>query len=255
MLHISSQLLQDWVIQLLWPLTRILGCIAVAPIFSHKALPKRVKLGLGMMITLAVLPTIETPHFEVYSITGLFSLISQFLIGMSMGFVMRVVFAAIDMMGYMVGMSMGLGFATFYDAENGGQSMAISQFLDMLALLVFLSLDGHLMVIATLAQSFQTMPITTDALVLNSEMIAKLGSFIFNQGLLLSLPVVATLLVTNMALGILTKTAPQLNIFGIGFPITISIGLIMIFLSINTMVTPITQWIVHGQQMMLQVAR
>lgn len=255
MLTLHSADLQQWVIQLLWPLTRILGCIAVAPLFSHPTVPNRIKLGIGLMITLAVVPTIEVPAIEAFSMPGLLSLLAQFLIGISMGFVMRLLFTAVEMAGFMMGMSMGLGFASFYDPQTEGQTMAVAQVMTMMTLLIFMALDGHLMVVATLAQSFVVMPIVDSHWQLNSQAIALLGSHVFSQGLLLALPVIASLLLTNMALGILTKAAPQLNIFGIGFPITISVGLLMTLLSLPTLVNPVSRWLVDAQQLMLQVVR
>lgn len=253
MLTLHASDLQHWIVQCLWPLTRILGCIAVAPLFSHPSVPNRVKLAIGFVLTLAIVPTIEVPVLEVMSWSGLMSLLGQFLIGLAMGFVMRLLFAAVEMAGFMMGMSMGLGFASFYDPQTEGQTMAVGQFLVLISLLVFMALDGHLMVVATLAHSFQTMPIVDAHWQLNSHHIATLGGHIFSQGLMLALPVIASLLMTNMALGILTKAAPQLNIFGIGFPITIAVGLVMTMLSLPGLVNPVSRWLVDGQQLMLQV--
>jgi flagellar biosynthesis protein FliR len=255
MLTIHASDLQQWIVQLLWPLTRILACIAVVPLFSHPSIPNRMKLGIGFVITLAILPSIKVPAIDVMSWQGLLSLLAQMVIGISMGFVMRLMFTAVEMAGFMMGMSMGLGFASFYDPQTEGQTMAVAQFLTMLTLMVFMSLDGHLMVVAVMLQSFETMPILLEHWQLNSQVIAELGGHIFSQGLLLSLPVVASLLITNMALGILTKAAPQFNIFGIGFPITISVGLVMTLLSLPSLVSPVNRWLIDAQQLMLQVIR
>ncbi|AKR43521.1 flagellar biosynthetic protein FliR [Methylophilus sp. TWE2] len=255
MLNIHASDLQLWIVQLFWPLTRILGCLAVVPLFSHPAIPKRIKLAVGFVITLAIVPSIQVPAIEVFSWQGLLSLLAQFLIGISMGFVMRLLFTAVEMAGFMMGMSMGLGFASFYDPQAQGQTIAVGQFLTMLTLLVFMSLDGHLIVVAVMLQSFETMPIALEHWQLNSQAIATLGGHIFSQGLMLSLPVVASLLITNMALGILTKAAPQFNIFGIGFPITISVGFLMTLLSLPALVNPVNRWLIDAQQLMLQVLR
>jgi flagellar biosynthetic protein FliR len=255
MLTVHASDLQQWIVQLLWPLTRILACIAVVPLFSHPSIPTRMRLGIGFVITLAILPSIQVPAIEVMSWQGLLSLLAQMVIGISMGFVMRLMFTAVEMAGFMMGMSMGLGFASFYDPQTEGQTMAVAQFLTMLTLLVFMSLDGHLIVVAVMLQSFETMPILLEHWQLNSQVIAELGGHIFSQGLLLSLPVVASLLITNMALGILTKAAPQFNIFGIGFPITISVGLVMTLLSLPSLISPVNRWLIDAQQLMLQVIR
>ncbi len=255
MLTIHASDLQQWIVQLLWPLTRILACIAVVPLFSHPSIPNRIKLGIGFVITLAILPSIQVPAIEVMSWQGMLSLLAQMVIGISMGFVMRIMFTAVEMAGFMMGMSMGLGFASFYDPQAQGQTIAVAQFLTMLTLLIFMSLDGHLIVVAVMLQSFETMPILLDHWQLNGQAIAELGGHIFSQGLLLSLPVVASLLITNMALGILTKAAPQFNIFGIGFPITISVGMVMMLLSLPALITPVNRWLIEAQQLMLQVIR
>jgi flagellar biosynthetic protein FliR len=254
MVSFSSELLQTWIISLLWPLTRVLGVIATAPIFSDRALPNQVKLGLGVMLTLIIVPTLPAlPQFEIFSFQGLLILIQQLIIGLAIGFSMRLVFAAVEMAGQLIGMSMGLGFATFFDPQSQGQSTAISQFLVLLTMLIFLSLDGHLMIVSAIAESFVTMPISVQGGGINPIKIAMWGKTIFSSGLLLALPAVAALLITNMALGILTRTAPQLNLFGIGFPVTLTIGFLVLALALPGMLKPIENLIQEGATNMRQV--
>lgn len=255
MVSVSSELLQTWIISLLWPLTRVLGVIAAAPIFSHSSIPKRVKLGLGVMLTLIIIPTLPPlPQFEIFSFQGLLILVQQLIIGLAIGFSMRLVFAAVDLAGQLIGMSMGLGFATFFDPQSQGQSTAVNQFLIFLTMLIFLSLNGHLMIVAAVANSFISMPIAIGGGGINPMKIALWGETIFSAGLLLALPAVAALLITNMALGILTRTAPQLNLFGIGFPITLSIGFLVLALALPGMLKPIENFIEQGISNMHQVA-
>lgn len=256
MVSFSSELLQTWIVALLWPLTRILAVIAVAPIFSHTTIPARVKLGLGIMLTIIIVPTIPPiPQFEIFSLQSLLILMQQIIIGLAIGFSMRLVFSAVDMAGQMIGMTMGLGFASFFDPQTRGQTTALNQFLVLLALLIFMSMDGHLLVITTVANSFLTMPIGMDGVGIDGMKIALWGEVIFSAGLLLALPAVAALLITNMALGILTRTAPQLNLFGIGFPITLSIGFLVLALALPTMLKPIENFIAQGASNMQQVAK
>lgn len=255
MVSVSSDLLQTWIISLLWPLTRILGVIAAAPIFSHSSIPNQVKLGLGITLTLIIVPTLPPlPHFEIFSFQGLLILVQQLVIGLAIGFSMRLVFSAVELAGQLIGMSMGLGFASFYDPQTQGQSTAVNQFLVLLSMLIFLSLDGHLLIVSAVANSFTTMPIALGGGNINPMKIALWGETIFSAGLLLALPAVAALLITNMALGILTKTAPQLNLFGIGFPITLSIGFVVLALSLPGMLKPIQNFIEQGVNNMAQVA-
>jgi flagellar biosynthesis protein FliR len=247
MVSFSGELLQVWIINLLWPLTRILGMITIAPIFGDTAVPNQIKLGLGIVLTLAIMPMIPPiPQFEVFSPQGLFLLIQQLMIGLAIGFSIRMIFSAVGMAGQLIGMSMGLGFASFYDPQSHGQSTTVSQFLTMLAMLMFLSLDGHLMVVSAVAESFLTMPISPHGSGIDAEKIVMWGESIFSMGLLLALPAIAALLITNMALGILTRTAPQLNLFGIGFPVTLSIGFLVLALSLDGMRVPMQNMIQQG---------
>jgi len=254
MVSFSSELLQTWIIGLLWPLTRVLGVMATAPIFNDRAIPNQVKLGLGVMLTLIIVPTLPAmPQFEIFSFQGLLILIQQLIIGLAIGFSMRLVFAAVEMAGQLIGMSMGLGFATFFDPQSQGQSTAISQFLVLLTMLIFLSLNGHLMIVSAIAESFITMPISLHGGGINPMKIVAWGETIFSSGLLLAMPAIAALLITNMALGILTKTAPQLNLFGIGFPVTLSIGFLVLALALQGMLKPIENLIELGATHMHQV--
>ncbi len=255
MVSISSELLQTWIISLLWPLTRVLGVITAAPIFSHSSIPNQVKLGLGIMLTLIIMPTLPPlPQFEIFSFQGLLILVQQLVIGLAIGFSMRLVFSAVEMAGQLIGMSMGLGFASFYDPQTQGQSTAVNQFLVLLSMLIFLSLDGHLIIVTAVANSFITMPIAVGGGGINPMKIAMWGETIFSAGLLLALPAVTALLITNMALGILTRTAPQLNLFGVGFPVTLSIGFLVLALALPGMLKPIENFIEQGARNMAQVA-
>ncbi|CAG1005209.1 Flagellar biosynthetic protein FliR [Methylophilaceae bacterium] len=248
MVSISSDMLQAWVSGLLWPLTRILALIAVAPIFNHTALPARFKLVLGVFITLAIMPSLPpVPDIDMLSIQGAGVLVQQIIIGVSIGFIMRILFAAISMAGHISAMSMGLGFASFYDPQTQGQTTSVSQIFMIIAMLFFLSIDGHLMMIMAISESFVTMPVSLEITSgINFLTIVTWGGSIFSAGLHMALPVVTALLITNLALGILSRTAPQLNLFGIGFPITISIGLVVIALTLPRLSVPLERLISDG---------
>jgi flagellar biosynthetic protein FliR len=246
MITISQDLLQSWVMGLILPLTRILSFMAIAPMFSHSGIPQPIKIAAGFCLALAVMPTIANlPNIDPLSLQGLLVIFHQIIIGVAIGMVMRVIFSGIEMAGQVSGMTMGLGFASFFDPESQG-TIAISQLYGILAMLVFLSIDGHLLLITALAESFYTIPIAADTLGLSGMKVAMLGKEVFSIGLQLSLPIVAALLITNIALGILTRSAPQLNIFGIGFPITIGVGLLTILLILPDMAQPYRHLIEEG---------
>lgn len=228
MISLTDAQLNAWLISFIWPLTRILGLIMLAPVFAHTSVPRRVKIGLGVFIALIIAPTLPPmPDVGLGSWQGLLILIQQLLIGMAIGFIMRVVFAAIEAASEIVGLQMGLGFASFFDPQSAGQTLVISQFFNLLATLLFLAVNAHLLLLGVLAESFKNLPISAQPLATAGFFnVAAYGSTVFSVGLQLALPLIAILLMTNLALGILTRSAPQLNIFAIGFPITLGVGLI-----------------------------
>jgi len=242
MLHLHSNEIINWINSFIWPLTRILGLIAMAPVFGSAYIPVRIKIILGVMLALIVAPTLQNiPQIDPVSLPGMMILAQQFIIGIAMGFTIQIVFASVDMAGTLISMSMGLGFASFYDPQTRGSTPALSQFLTLVATMLFLSLNLHLMLLETLVQSFTTMPIGSDLAAHPGIWfhIVTAGSAIFSSGVQLALPIIAALLVTNIALGILTKAAPQLNLFGIGFPITMGVGFIMLFVIIPYLAAPL----------------
>jgi len=159
-------------------------------------------------------------------------LIQQILVGLAMGFSMRLVFAAFEMAGDLLGLQMGLAFAQFIDPARGMQTPLIGSFLGVLAMLTFLVIDGHLLVIAAVVQSFELIPISANLSVVNSQSIALAGSIMFMLALQISLPVMAAVLISNIVLGILARAAPQLNVMSIGFSITIGVGLWILWVSL-----------------------
>ncbi|MFZ6725997.1 flagellar biosynthetic protein FliR [Undibacterium sp. MH2W] len=248
MIAITSKELIGLIMAFLWPLTRILGLIAIAPPFGNSSIPARIKIAFGVVLALIITPGIP-PFTEAdpISLSGIMILMQQFVIGLGMGFIMRLVFAAIEMAGTLTGMTMGLGFASFFDPQTRGNTSAIAQFLVLVATVLFFSLNVHHALLIALMDSFRTIPIS---MTLNSgfdfHRLAIWGEQIFIYGLKLSIPLVTALLLTNVALGILTRAAPQLNIFGIGFTITISVGLLILGMILPYLALPMEILFQHG---------
>ena len=233
MISFSDAQLDAWIAAFLFPLARILGLVATAPLFDNAALPVRVKLALGLAVALALAPVLP-PHAPIApaSWTGLLVLVQQSLIGIALGFTMRIAFAAVDVAGDLIGLQMGLSFAVFYDPQNASESPIVAEVLGLLALLLFLAVDGHLMLLALLAQSFSVLPIGAEPFAAAGwGAVARGGASLFSTGVQLSLPLIAALLITNIALGVLTKAAPQLNLFAVGFPVTIIAGFVVLALA------------------------
>ena len=230
MLTLTSIEMNTWIASILWPLSRILGLIAASPLFGNATFPRSAKVGLGVLLSLIIAPIVPAlPAADPLSMAGFMILVQEMLIGLAMGFSMRIVFAAVEMAGEVASMTMGLGFATVFDPQSRGRSSAVSQFVALISTLAFMSVNGHLVLIEVLAESFISLPISATPMSSGMALeVAKWGAIIFSTGLQLSLPIVAALLITTVALGILTRAAPQLNIFGIGFPISLGVGILLL---------------------------
>lgn len=241
MISIESTQIDAWIAAFIFPLARILAFIAAAPLWSTAGIPRRTRLMLGIDGRLGAIATVMAmPSVQPGSLSGLWVMLQQMLIGIGMGFAARIVFAAFDLAGEFIGTQMGLGFATFYDPLSSSQTPVIAEFIGLIALLLFLSMNGHLLYFATLAQSFSAIPVSATPLGAASWLnLTELGSKIFSAGLLLALPVVVALMITNVALAVLTRAAPQLNIFALGFPLTLLGGFISIAISMNYLATPL----------------
>lgn len=242
--------LSTWVAGLMWPLTRVLGVIALAPVLGHSSIPRRQKIAFGLIVTLILAPLLPPPPaIDPFSLNGVLILANQLLIGVAMGLAMRIVFAAIELAGELVALTMGLNFATFFDPQNHGASSVVSQFLLAIGTLTFLTLDGHLLLLSALAESFRTLPLGASSLGSQGILgIAEWGSTVFSAAIQLSLPMVAALLVASASLGILTRAAPQLNIFGVGFPISIGFGLLVMGLALPHSTIPLGRLFEQGLQ-------
>jgi len=230
-----------------WPFARILALVGTGPVLGNTAIPVRARIGLAVLITILVAPLVrEIPAVEPWSAAGIAILVEQVIIGTAMGMVMRMVFTMVDVAGELAGLQMGLGFATFFDPQNAASVPIVSQFLGLLATLVFLSLNGHLLLISVLADSFATLPIGASFARSGVALaVAEWGGAIFAAGLTLALPVVAALLIANMALGVLTRAVPQLNIFAVGFPVTLLLGFAALMLSLPHL-TPVLARLLEG---------
>lgn len=256
MISITTAELNTLLAAFLWPLSRILALVATAPLLGNPSVPVRIKLGLAVMITVLVMPLVEKslPQIDPASGVGFAILLQQILIGIAMGLVMRIVFVAVEMAGELIGLQMGLGFAVFFDPQNSGQIDIVGRFLGVIASLAFLAIDGHLIMIALISQSFSTLPIGLEGMTnATFTTLANWGSEIFKSGLQLSLPVLTALLITNLALGVLTRVAPQLNIFAVGFPLTLSIGLLVMALSMPFYAPILEHLVQEGLNLMMGI--
>ena len=219
----------------LWPLFRISAVVMTAPVFGAKTVPSRVKLMVSLALTIVIVPMLPNmPEVDVFSLQGLYVTANQILIGIAIGFTTQLVFSAIIMAGQIIAMQMGLGFSIMVDPQNGMQAPVLSQFYIIYVLLVYLSLNGHLVLIQIVMDGFETLPIAVTGLSADSIwQIMTWGRYIFSGAIGIAIPAIASLLVVNLSFGIMTRAAPQLNIFAIGFPVTLMLGFALVLLTMS----------------------
>lgn len=234
MIAITSAQLDAWIAAFIFPLARIFGLLASAPIFNNAAQPQRIRLAAGVVITLALVPVLPPmPAVAAGSWLGFAILAQQIIIGVLLGFTLRIAFAAIDIAGDLIGMQMSLSFAVFYDPQNAGQTAVLAEFLGLLTMLIFLAMNGHLLTLQVLVESFRLLPVSATPISANGfSTLLAWSSTLFASGLLLALPLITALLIANLAMGVLARVAPQLNIFAVGFPVTLTAGFIVLMFSI-----------------------
>ena len=246
-----------WMAAYLWPLVRIGAMLLAAPIFSSRQVPVRFRLILLLLITWMVAPTLPAmPAADVLSQTGFLIMLQQILIGVIMGFILQMVFGALVFGGQVVAYSTGLGFASMVDPQNGVQVPVIAQFYLILATLLFLLSNGHLLAIELMADSFQTLPVAVDGISRNGLLeIVAWGSRLFAGGLLISLPIVGAMLMVNMGMGVVMRAAPQLNIFSVGFPVTMLLGFALMWVSLPNVFNLFNEIVDEAFQLLMQLLR
>jgi len=257
MLTVTSAQLDAWLAAMFLPFARILALFAAAPILGQTRIPMRVRIGLALAIVVVVAPTLPPmPPIAPASATGMLVLATQVVIGLAIGLALRLVFTAVEMAGDLIGLQMGLGFAMFYDPGNVQHTPIVGQFMGLLATLTFLALNGHLLLISAIVESFHALPISATPIGSGLfETLARHGAVIFAAGLQLALPLIVTMLVVNLALGVLTRSAPQLNIFAVGFPVTLAIGFGALILTLPYFAPLFERTLDHAFRLVMQLPR
>ncbi|MEN9775135.1 MAG: Flagellar biosynthetic protein FliR [Pseudomonadota bacterium] len=217
----------------LWPMIRISALLLTAPVFALDAVTLRIRITFALVLTFLVYPLAEWPVIDPVSAMGLREIFNQVLIGALMGLMLQVVTAALVVAGQAVSAALGLSMANMID-PNVGNVPVISQFLLILSTLIFVGVGGHTLVVALVLESFRSIPIG-QALVGETSVtnLIAWSSLIFSGALLIALPVMAALLFVNVGLGIVTRAAPSLNIFAIGFAAMIPAGLLVMWVSMT----------------------
>jgi flagellar biosynthesis protein FliR len=231
-----------WVTPLLWPFLRVVSLFSALPVLAQRSVPARVRIGLAFFVALcaqASLPPVAAIALD--SSAALLAVLQQVLIGVSLGFAVRIVFAAVEFAGELVGLQMGMNFATFFNPMSGGEQTAVSRFYGVTIAWLFIVMGGHLLVVAAVAQSFVAFPVGGDPFAfVRAVEPQRWGAEIFTLGLWIALPLVAMLLFANLVLGVISRVAQQMNVFAIGFPVTLGVGLVGVLVTLPLLETPFT---------------
>ncbi|GAB6098882.1 flagellar biosynthetic protein FliR [Halanaerocella petrolearia] len=230
----NEQQLLRWIYYVSLVITRIIGLFVIAPIFGSKALPRRLKVGMIVILAILLINIIPLPEGRIpeLGILGL-ELITEFIIGLIMGFILSLIFTAIQLAGQFIDRRMGFAMANILDPQSGTQVPLVGQYKNILATLVFLSFNGHHKILKLLAKSFELIKLGQfhSSIDLFNLLLRIIGDLI-PLGFRIALPLLATLFIVDLAFGLIARTVPQLNIFILGLPLKLFVGLLMLIITL-----------------------
>jgi flagellar biosynthetic protein FliR len=242
MVSLTEAQILAWITPLIWPFIRALALFTSLPVLGTRTVPTRVRIGLAAFVALAAQASLPAPvEVPLDSPLAFMLVLQQMVIGLALGFSVRVVFAAVEFAGEVIGLQMGLNFAGFFDPVSAASGTATSRFFGTTIAWLFIVSGGHLLVIAALVQSFDAFPVGPEPFAfLKTVQPQRWGSEIFALGLWIALPLVAMLLLVNLVLGLISRVAAQINVFSVGFPVTLGVGLVGMLLTLPAMQQPFT---------------
>jgi flagellar biosynthetic protein FliR len=231
-----------WLSPILWPFVRVLALFTSLPVIGQRMVPMRLRVALAMLIVVAAQASLpDMPAVPLDSPVAFASIAQNVMIGLTLGFAVRIVFAAVEFAGELIGLQMGLNYAGFFDPSTGGQGTATSRFFGISVAFLFIAVNAHLLVVAAVMQSFHAFPVGNEPFAFLRTMQPQTwGAEVFGLGLWIALPLIGMLLFVNLVLGIISRVASQMNVFAIGFPVTLGVGLLGILLTLPMMQAPFT---------------
>ena len=241
MITFSEADIMAWVSPVFWPFLRVLAVFSSAPIFSARSVPVRTRVALAFLIAFCAQASLDgQPVIGLTDAGALSAVMQQVVIGVAIGLAVRIVFAAVELAGEVIGLQMGLNYAGFFDPATNQTTSAVGRFFGNMTMLLFVILNGHLLVLQAVVASFETFPLGSGALDAVAAMrLHELGAVVFRYGLWIAIPLIGMLLFVNIVLGFISRVAPQMNAFAIGFPLTLSTGLLGIAVTLPMLEQPV----------------
>ena len=242
MVTFSQAQLDAWLAGILLPFLRVLALFTAAPVLSHRAFPVRARIATAFVIAVVAAPFAKVPPGTTLAAVSGFGLVAQQVaVGVVLGFAARLLLAAFELAGELIGLQMGLSFAGFFDPAGAGES-AVGSWMSTLALMLFVAVNGHLVLVEAVIDTFRTFPISADPLAsLATVRLDLLAADMFRIALTIALPATMLMLFINVVLGFASRVAPQLSIFSVGFPVTLLAGLAALALGTPHLLAPLSE--------------
>lgn len=251
----SADYLISLIAAYIWPFTRLASMLMTMLVLSSQSVPSTIRLYYAMMLTVIIAPILPAmPAINLFSANGMLVTAQQVLIGVAVGYVSQMLIQAFVIAGQIISMQTSLGFASMVDPLNGESTPVVGQLYLMLSTLVFFAIDGHLMMIQMISQSFITLPVGVDGIsLLSIQAITHFIADIFAAAIAFSLSATIALLLINFTFGVMTRAAPQLNVFSMGFAVTMLSGLFILWVTIGGFVAHFENHWQRTQILMCQV--
>lgn len=226
--------ISDIIMATMWAMLRVSGLVLVAPILGAVFIPVRVRVLIAAVLAVAMLPVIaEQPAYSPFSGNGMLTIVQEIIIGVAIGFILKLAIEAAVFAGQVISIGMGLSFATVVDPQQGGTPL-LGRLYIIIATLLLLAANAHLALIAILAKSFQFLPLGSGGLnAPGARQIVDFASVMFIGAMQLAMPAVVAILMVNVAFGVISRAAPTLNLFAVGFPITLLTGFLLMMMSVK----------------------
>lgn len=253
MIELTEAQLQNWIASYLWPFVRVAACLTAAPVFGARFVPARVRIVLAASVAIMIAPLLPPmPAVSVFSVEGVLVTLQQVLIGISIGFALQLVFDAVGLGGQLLANSMGLSFAFNVDPMRGASTPALGQVYMLLVTMTFVALGGHLALLEALVHGFQTLPVGVAGLgAAGLWTLLGFATQLFEGAVIVALPGMTALLIVNLAFGVISRAAPSLNLFAVGFPITLVCGLGVMLLGLPSVQSTFIALVARALQMIV----
>ncbi|CAM3038422.1 MULTISPECIES: flagellar biosynthetic protein FliR [Pseudoalteromonas] len=228
--------LVSWIGMVWWPFVRFSALLWSMPVFDNPAVTPRSRILLSMMLAFLVAPQLPlAPAVDIFSLDAVILTAEQIIFGVMMGLSLRMLFEVMAIIGLILSMQMGLSMALVMDPGSGNQVALLGQLFWIMGALLFFAVDGHLITLNVMVESFNVFPIGRSIYEFNIQSIVMLFTWMFSSALLLSLPGIIAMLLVNLTFGVASRAAPSLNIFVLGFPMSLLMGFFCVFMTLEYM--------------------